>query len=104
MLIPLDKLRSLYDQIIKNALSCEGLGTSIYIFVTNETDSLCSLKMITVSSHWSFITILKTLLKADEMQYNCVPVFSNVHLIDELKKLQGNAHVTNEFIDNGGYR
>ena len=49
MLIPLDKLKSLYDQIIKNALTCEGQGTSIYIFMTNETDSLCSLKMLTVS-------------------------------------------------------
>jgi hypothetical protein len=49
MLIPPDKLRSLYDQIIKNALTCEGQGTSIYIFVANETDALCSLKMLTVN-------------------------------------------------------
>ncbi len=49
MLIPRDKLRWLYDQIIKNALTCEGEGTSIYIFVSNETDSLCSLKMLTVT-------------------------------------------------------
>jgi len=49
MLIPPDKLRSLYDQIIKNALTCEGQGTSIYIFVANETDALCSLKMLTVT-------------------------------------------------------
>ena len=49
MLIPLDKLRTLYDAIIKNALTSEGQGTSIYIFATNETDSLCALKMLTVT-------------------------------------------------------
>ena len=48
MLIPLEKLRSLYDQLLRNALDCEGKGTTIYIFVSNETDSLCSLKMLTV--------------------------------------------------------
>lgn len=49
MLIPLDRLRTLYDRIIKNALTTEGQGNSIYIFTTNETDSLCALKMLTVS-------------------------------------------------------
>jgi hypothetical protein len=48
MLLPPEKLRGLYEQIIKNALTCEGQGTSIYIFVTNEADSLCALKMLTV--------------------------------------------------------
>jgi hypothetical protein len=56
MLIPLDKLRLVYDQILMNAIPCEGQGTSIYIFVTNETDSLCSLKLITVSSTMKLIT------------------------------------------------
>ena len=51
MLIPPEKLSSLYEQIIKNALGCEGQGTSIYIFVSNEADSLCALKMLTVISY-----------------------------------------------------
>ena len=93
MLIPLDKLRSLYDQIIKNALTCEGKGTSICIFASNELDSLCSLRMLTVTILFLINEITQGLLKADEMQYNSIPVFSNMHLIEELKKLNNNAHV-----------
>jgi hypothetical protein len=54
MLIPPEKLSSLYEQIIKNALGCEGQGTSIYIFVSNESDSLCALKMLTVIKYPDF--------------------------------------------------
>lgn len=50
MLLPPDRLRDLYNEILKNALTSEGQGTSIYIFISNEIDSLCSLKMLTVST------------------------------------------------------
>ena len=37
------------------------------------------------------------------MQYNCIPVFSNVHLVSELKKLDGNPFVRSLlFINCGG--
>jgi hypothetical protein len=37
------------------------------------------------------------------MQYNCVPVFSNLHLTQELKKLEGNPYVRSLlFINCGG--
>ena len=50
MLIPQDKLRLLYEQLLKSSLDTDIQGASgaIQIFVTNETDSLCALKMITV--------------------------------------------------------
>jgi CDC45-like protein len=42
-------------------------------------------------------------LKSDEMQYNSIPVFSNIHLLEELKKLTGNQHVRSLiFINCGG--
>ena len=37
------------------------------------------------------------------MQYNCIPVFSNVHMVQELKKLEGNAFVRSIlFVNCGG--
>jgi CDC45-like protein len=37
------------------------------------------------------------------MQYNSIPVFSNLHLIEELKKLSGNPHVRSLiFLNCGG--
>lgn len=49
MLIPLDKLKFLYEQLLKNALdpTLKGANT-VQIFVSNETDSICALKMLTV--------------------------------------------------------
>ena len=50
MLIPLDKLRYFYDRILQNALDSDLKGANtVQIFVSNETDSLCALKIITVS-------------------------------------------------------
>ena len=48
MLIPPQNLRAYYKEMIANSLNKEKQGTTIYIFVTNEADSLCALKMLTV--------------------------------------------------------
>ena len=65
MLIPLHNLRHIYQHILKSALELDGQGCSIFIFVSNDTDSLSSLK------------ILLTLFKSDEVQFTAIPVFSN---------------------------
>lgn len=49
MKIPLQNIRHIYDQIIQSAHECDGLGCSIFIFVSNEPDSIASLKILTVS-------------------------------------------------------
>ena len=49
MKIPLQNIRHIYDQILQAAHECDGLGCSIYIFVSNDTDSIASLKILTVS-------------------------------------------------------
>ena len=66
MKIPLDQIKQLYDNIVENALDAGGVST--YIFVSNETDSLCALK------------VLSNVLRADEIQFVTIPVFSNGHL------------------------
>lgn len=48
MLISLDELKRLYNFIIQNAIECEGQGCTTYIITANDTDSLCSLKILTV--------------------------------------------------------
>lgn len=65
MLIPLDQIIRLYRQIVKNAMKCDGQGSTINILVSNDTDSLAALKILT------------TLLKQDEVQFVSIPVFSN---------------------------
>eukprot|EP00347_Sterkiella_histriomuscorum_P008958 403343083 len=76
MLFLPDKLRQLYDQILRNGIVNHGPAQVTQIFVSNEVDSICSLR------------ILLTLLKSDELQYVVTPVFSNTHLIEELNRLQ----------------
>jgi len=46
MLLPLQDFRKKYEHILRVA-SRSG-GCSIYIFVTNDTDSICALKTLTV--------------------------------------------------------
>ena len=49
MLIPLEHLRQFYDRILQNALDPKLKGAAtVQIFATNETDSLCALKILTV--------------------------------------------------------
>ena len=55
MLIPLHNIKHVYQHILQRALECDGLGCTIYIFVSNDTDSLASLKILTA------------LLKSDEV-------------------------------------
>ena len=49
MLIHLTNLKSVYQYILQSALEFDGKGCTIYIFVSNDTDSLASLKILAVS-------------------------------------------------------
>jgi len=49
MLIPLANIKNVYQHILQSALECDGQGCTIYVFVSNDTDSLASLKILTVS-------------------------------------------------------
>jgi hypothetical protein len=49
MLVSLDNLKQLYRQILQAALQQEGSGCTAYIFTSNDTDSLCAVKILTVS-------------------------------------------------------
>jgi len=51
MLIPLHNIKVVYQHILQNALENDGLGCTIYIFVSNETDSLASFKILSVSTY-----------------------------------------------------
>jgi len=91
MLIPIQNIKHVYAQITNSALECDGLGCTIYIFVSNEADSISSLKIFT------------NLLKSDEVQFVAIPVFSNRHLVDELKKLADSNYLRSLiFINCGG--
>ena len=86
MKIPLDRIKQLYQLIVENALDSQGIST--YIFVSNETDSLCALKILT------------NILKADEVQFAQIPVFSNGHLEQEIKKLASQQYVSKPLLAN----
>lgn len=49
MLIHLTNLKGVYQYILQNALEFDGKGCTIYIFVSNDTDSIASLKILAVS-------------------------------------------------------
>jgi len=93
MLIPLDRIKNLYLQIIKNANESDQYGCTTYIFVSNETDSLCALRILT------------TILKQDEIQFVSIPVFSNPHLKKEIEKLKQYENTIRSlvFLNCGGY-
>ena len=76
MLIPLDNIKQVYQHLIEKAIESDSEGTSIYLLVSNDTDSLCAAKLLT------------SLLKKDHVLHTCVPVFSNSHLLSELAKLE----------------
>ena len=91
MLIQIQNIKHVYAQIINSALECDGLGCTIYIFVSNEADSIASLKILT------------SLLKSDEVQFVAIPVFSKRTLVEELKKLNDSQYLRSMvFINCGG--
>ena len=91
MLIPLHNLRHIYQHILKSGIELDGKGCSIFIFVSNDPDSISSLKL------------LVTLLKSDEVQFTAIPVFSNMHLIKEFQELKSSKFVRSLiFINCGG--
>ena len=49
MLIPLQNIKHVYAHILQSALEQDGLGCTIYIMVSNDCDSISSLKILTVS-------------------------------------------------------
>lgn len=49
MLIPLTQIRQIYHTMLNMALEKEQRGCTMYIFATNDTDSLCALRIFTVS-------------------------------------------------------
>ena len=49
MLISLNNIKHVYHHILQNALEFDGKGCTIYILVSNDTDSLAALKILSVS-------------------------------------------------------
>lgn len=91
MLIPLNDIKHVYKHILQSALQCDGLGCTIYIFVSNDCDSIASLRILT------------SLLKSDEVQFVSIPVFSKLHIISELRKLSDSKYLRSLiFINCGG--
>ena len=86
MLIPLEKIKQLYSQIIDNALQSEKDGCTTYILVSNDTDAICALRILT------------TILKSDEVQFVIIPVFSATHMRSELLKLKKHQAVIRSLI------
>jgi hypothetical protein len=132
MLIPLHNIKHAYQQILKEALECEGLGCTIYIFVSNDVDSLTSFKILSVSiqllivhilvnlsstlpmghqhvfstfvNPFSHFFIVQNLFKSDEVQFVSIPVFSQTHIRTELNKLKDSQYIRSfVFINCGGY-
>ena len=68
MLIPLERIKQHYANIINDALESEKSGCTTYILVSNDVDALCALRILT------------TILKSDEVQFVVIPVFSNSNL------------------------
>jgi len=56
MLILIKDFKHVYNYILQNALESDGKGCTIYIFVSNDADSLASLRILSVST--SLILIL----------------------------------------------
>lgn len=50
MLIPLSQIRQIYHAMLNAALENESRGCTMYIFVSNDADSLCALRIFTVST------------------------------------------------------
>jgi len=53
MLTPLERIKHLYTKIINDALESENFGCTCFIFVSNDTDALCALRILTVSINLS---------------------------------------------------
>ena len=68
MIIPLDKLKQLYLQIVKHANESGQYGCTTFIFVSNETDSLCALRILTVRLLPQFLAKFNSLLRLDNSE------------------------------------
>jgi hypothetical protein len=64
---------------LEEALQADGKGCSIYVLVSNDTDSLASLKILT------------KLMKEDEVMFSVNPVFSRKSIAEELLKISKEA-------------
>ena len=55
MLIAIQNIKFVYQHILQSALDQDGNGCTIYIFVSNDVDSISSLKILTVSIFANFL-------------------------------------------------
>lgn len=63
MRVPKERLKILYETILKSALQCDGQGCTLFILVSNDTDSVACLKILTVSYLLKFIKYDRVFLK-----------------------------------------
>lgn len=61
--------------MLQAALEKEQHGCTMYIFVSNDTDSLCALRIFT------------TILRQDEVRFVSIPVFSNTYLRQKIAEV-----------------
>lgn len=78
--------------MLNMALEKESRGCTMYIFVTNDTDSLCASRIFT------------TILRQDEVRFVVIPVFSNTHLRLKIAEIQSMSEAISSlvFINCGG--
>src|SRR5690348_255186 len=83
MIIRLDNARSTYEEIIRRVKQANG---KVVIFLGFDIDSLCSLR------------ILVSLLRADNVRYEIVPVMNYIILENKLEEFKKTFH--NNPLDN----
>lgn len=71
-------------------MDLEGKGCSIFIFVSNDTDSLSSLKILTVSQQTQYFMNKKFRLCSNQTKYSTLlfPFFLTSTLIKNCRKLK----------------
>jgi len=78
--------------MLNAALEKESRGCTMYIFVSNDTDSLCALRIFT------------TILRQDEVRFVTIPVFSNTFLSEKIAEVRSMSEAVSSlvFINCGG--
>lgn len=101
--------------MLNSALEKESRGCTMYIFVSNDTDSLCALRIFTVSSailsafklrfDLGFVPlkiesvlikvcVAQTILRQDEVRFVTIPVFSNSYLCQKIAEVRSMSEVS----------
>lgn len=78
--------------MLNSALEKESRGCTMYIFVSNDTDSLCALRIFT------------SILRQDEVRFVTIPVFSNTLLSQKIAEVRTMSEAISSliFINCGG--